>query len=89
MNTLENPNIMYLDNVSTASLCGGNVLEGILTYRRNKVLVAFQCLCVASILDVPNSDGFVIGHADDEFSTGMKDKPSNPVIMTNLQKARH
>jgi len=45
----------------------------------------FQSLAVSFIFNVPHSQCLVICHADDVFTAGVKQQPSNPVVVTNLE----
>lgn len=65
----------------------GEVLRHVPTYGCDKVLVTFKCLSVPLALDVPNSDGLIVGNTKEELSAGMERKAPHPVIMTNLQNA--
>ena len=62
------------------------VFIGELTKWCDKVGVRLQGFVVASILDVPHSQGFIIRRAHYELTARMEDETAHPIIVTNLEK---
>ena len=59
---------------------------GELTKWCDKVGVRLQGFVVASILDVPHSQGFIIRRAHYELAARVEDETAHPVIVTDLEK---